>query len=153
AVFVVADLIAIVAASVGIWFVAGRALRPLRELTAMADEIGSSGDLSRRLPGPRRRDDVGRLATSFNAMMDRVADAYRRMAGANRAMADALAAQQRFTADASHELRTPLTTVRSNAGFLRANPDAAPADRAGALADIEAEGERMGRLVDDLLTL
>jgi len=153
-VFVVADIIALIAAAFGIWFAAGRALRPLRDLTAMADEIGRSADLSRRLPEPRRRrDDVDRLAVSFNAMMHRLADAYRRMADANRGMADALAAQQRFTADASHELRTPLTTVRSNAGFLRAHPDAAEADRANALADIEAEGERMGRLVDDLLTL
>jgi len=130
--------------------VAGRALRPLRQLTAMADEVGRSGDLSRRLPQVPgqvlRRDDVGRLTASFNAMMERLQEAYRRMA-------EALAAQQRFTADASHELRTPLTTVRSGAGFLRTHADAAEPDRAAALADIEAEAARMSRLVDDLLTL
>ena len=126
---------------------AGRALRPLRRAERrLADEIGRSADLARRLPPVARRDDVGRLTASFNAMMDRLQEAYRRLAAA-------LAAQQRFTADASHELRTPLTTIRSNAGFLLAHPDAAPADRAAALGDIEAESERMSRLVDDLLTL
>jgi len=145
-VLLLAALGSLVAAAVGIWLVAGRALRPLRQLTAMADEVGSSGDLGRRLPHVRRGDDVGRLTASFNAMMERLQDAHRRMA-------EALAAQQRFTADASHELRTPLTTVRSSAGFLRTHADAAEPDRAAALADIEAEAARMSRLVDDLLTL
>jgi two-component system OmpR family sensor kinase len=146
ALLVITGLGALVAASVGIWLVAGRALRPLRQLTAMADEIGRAQDLSRRLLPARRRDDVGRLTEGFNAMMDRLQDAYLRLAST-------LAAQRRFTADASHELRTPLTTMRSSAGFLRSHPDAAAEDRAAALADIEAEGARMSRLVDDLLTL
>ncbi len=148
AVLVLAGVGALLAAAVGIWLVAGRALRPLRQLTATVDEIGRSGDLGRRLPDVRNRrgDDVGRLTVGFNTMMARLQQAHRWMA-------DALAAQQRFTADASHELRTPLTTVRSNVGFLRAHADAAEPDRAAALADIEAESARMSRLVDDLLTL
>ena len=77
----------------------------------------------------------------------------RRLQQAHRRTADALAGQQRFAADASHELRTPLTTILNNASFLRAHPDAAGPDRAAALADIEAEAGRMGRLVGDLLTL
>jgi signal transduction histidine kinase len=87
-----------------------------------------------------------RLTRTFNTMLDRLEDARRRTA-------EALAAQQRFVADASHELRTPLTTIRNNAGFLRANPEAAQHDRAAALADLDAEAVRMTRLVDDLLTL
>jgi len=145
-VLLVSAIGSLVAAAVGIWLVAGRALRPLRQLTATADEVARSGDLGRRLPHVPRRDDVGRLTASFNAMMERLQDAHRRMA-------EALAAQQRFTADASHELRTPLTTVRSSAGFLRTHADAAEPDRAAALAEIEAEAARMSRLVDDLLTL
>jgi two-component system, OmpR family, sensor kinase len=146
AVLLVSAIGSLVAAAVGIWLVAGRALRPLRQLTAMADEVGRSGDLSRRLPQVPPRDDVGRLTASFNTMMQRLQEAYWRIA-------EALAAQQRFTADASHELRTPLTTVRGSAGFLRAHAEAAEPDRAAALADIEAEAARMSRLVDDLLTL
>ena len=146
AVVVASGFATMIAAAIGIWLTAGRALRPLRRLTATADEIGRSADLSRRLPPEPRGDELGRLTESFNAMLARLEDAYRRMASA-------LAAQQRFTADASHELRTPLTTVRSSAGFLRSHPDAAATDRAAALEDIEAESARMSRLVDDLLTL
>jgi signal transduction histidine kinase len=68
-------------------------------------------------------------------------------------MEAALAAQQRFTADASHELRTPLTTLRYNAEFLLQHPDARAPDRQAALRDIAGESERMGRLVEQLLTL
>lgn len=146
AILVVADVVGLTAGAVAIWLATGRALRPLRQLTATAHEVGRSADLGRRLPPVRQRDDVGRLTASFNTMMGRLQQASTRMA-------ETLAAQQRFTADASHELRTPLTSIRSNAGFLRANPDAAPADRAAALADIEAESARMSRLMDDLLAL
>lgn len=141
-----ADLIALGAAIIAIWLATGRALRPLRQLAATADEVGQSADLTRRLPPVRRRDHLGRLTASFNSMMDRLQHAHARLS-------TALAAQQRFTADASHELRTPLTTIRSNAGFLRAHPEAAPADIAAAVADIDVESQRMTRLVGDLLTL
>jgi signal transduction histidine kinase len=145
-VIVVADMVALAAAAVAIRLVAGRALRPLRQLAATADEVGRSADLSRRLPPVATQDDLGRLTVSFNAMMERLQHAYGRLSAM-------LAAQQRFTADASHELRTPLATIRSNAGFLRAHPDADPDERAGAVADIDAESGRMSRLVDDLLVL
>jgi signal transduction histidine kinase len=145
-IIVLADLIALLAASVAIWLATGRALRPLRQLATTADEVGRSADLTRRLPPVRRLDHLGRLTASFNAMMDRLQHAHARLS-------TALAAQQRFTADASHELRTPLTTIRSNAGFLRAHPDADRADTAAAVADIDLESQRMSRLVADLLTL
>ena len=155
ALFGASGLVTLVAASIAVWVATGRALRPLREMAAMADEVGRSADLGRRLPTPKamtngarrsRVDTVGRLATSFNAMMDRLQEAYARVAGA-------LTAQQRFTADASHELRTPLTTIRNNAEFLLQHPDARDADRAEALRDIAGESVRMSRLIDNLLTL
>jgi two-component system OmpR family sensor kinase len=68
-------------------------------------------------------------------------------------LADSLEAQRRFLADASHELRGPLTSIRSNAGFLVAHPDATEEDRSAALDDISAESERMSGLVDGLLAL
>jgi signal transduction histidine kinase len=167
AVLIVAALVTMAAAAVAISLVVRRALRPLRELTATADEVGRSPEGSRRLPPaprslskrrqasarPPRQDDVGRLTASFNGMLDRLEEANRRTVEAHQRTAAALAAQQRFAADASHELRTPLTTIRNNAGFLLAHPEAAEADRAAALADLEAESVRMSRLVDDLLTL
>ncbi len=144
--FAVSGFITFVAAATAVWVATGRALRPLRQMATMADEVGRSQDLGRRLPPVRTADAVGRLTTSFNAMMDRLQEAYARVA-------TALSAQQRFTADASHELRTPLTTVRNNAEFLLQHPDAHPSDREAALRDIAGESVRMSRLIDNLLTL
>jgi signal transduction histidine kinase len=143
---VVVAILGFCAAAGTIWLVIGQALRPLRQLTALVDEIGRSQDLSRRLPPVSTRDDVGRLTASFNAMMGRLQEA-------NRHLANGLIAQQRFTADASHELRTPLTTIRNNAGFLLRHTDAKVDDREAAVRDIAGESERMSRLVDNLLTL
>jgi len=144
--FTVSGFITFVAAAAAVWFATGRALRPLRQMAAMADEVGRSQDLTRRLPAVTTQDTVGRLTTSFNAMMDRLQEAYARVA-------NALAAQQRFTADASHELRTPLTTIRNNAEFLLQHPDARDTDREAALRDIAGESVRLSRLIENLLTL
>ena len=144
--FTVSALITFVAAAIAVWVATGRALRPLGQMAALADEVGRSQDLARRLPAVATRDPVGRLTTSFNAMLDRLQGAYGRVEAA-------LEAQQRFTADASHELRTPLTTVRNNAEFLLAHPDARPSDRDEALRDIAGESVRMSRLIDNLLIL
>lgn len=144
--FTITGAVMFIAAAVAVWVATGRALRPLGQLAALADDIGRSQDLTRRLPPVPRQDAVGRLSRSFNAMMDRLAEAYGRLAAA-------LEAQQRFTADASHELRTPLTTIRNNAEFLLQHPDARPADRQAALNDIAGESRRLSGLVENLLTL
>jgi two-component system OmpR family sensor kinase len=144
--FSVSGFITFAAAAVAVWVATGRALRPLRQMATLADEVGQSQDLGRRLPTSPVKDAVSRLSVSFNAMMDRLQEAYARVA-------TALAAQQRFTADASHELRTPLTTIRNNAEFLLQHPSAAPTDRDAALRDIAGESVRMSRLIENLLTL
>jgi signal transduction histidine kinase len=144
--FTIAGLVTFVAAAIAVWVATGRALRPLHQMAALADEVGRSQDLARRLPEQSTQDAVGRLSRSFNAMMDRLQEAYGRVA-------TALAAQQRFTADASHELRTPLTTIRNNAEFLLEHPVAKEEDRIAALRDIAGESVRMSRLVENLLTL
>ena len=139
-------VLTIVAVGVG-WLVAGRALRPLRELAATTEEIRRTGDLTSRLPAARnQKDEVGVLTDSFNRMLESLQESQGRLS-------DSLAAQRRFVADASHELRSPLTTVRNNAEFLSRHPEAADLDRGEALADIVAEGERMSALISDLLTL
>jgi len=123
-----------------IWLATGRALRPLRTMAAVAEEVGRTRDLRRRLPDVRPHgDEVGRLTDAFNDMLGRLEGAQE--------------SQRRFVADASHELRTPLTSIRGNAGLLLREPPPGAADARGALADIAAESERMSRLVEGLLTL
>jgi len=139
-------VVTLIAVAIVSWLVAGRAVRPLVTLSATTSAIGSTGDLGRRLPTSNTKDEVGRLTTSFNAMLDR-------LQAAQAELAAALAAQQRFVADASHELRTPLATIRTNAEFLRERPDATDADRSAAIADVASEAERMSHLVDGLLVL
>lgn len=143
---VVFGIVALIAAAIGAWFMAGRALRPLDVLARTTDEIGATGDLSRRLPEVSQDDEVGALTDSFNAMvasLERARDERDRT----------IEAQHRFVADASHELRSPLTSIRSNAGFLIEQPEASPHDRQEATEDIVDEARRMSDLVDRLLTL
>ena len=143
---IISAIVTLVAVAIVSWLVAGRAVQPLVALARTTSAIGMTGDLGQRLPPSPTRDEVGRLTTSFNAMLDR-------LQAAQSSLAAALAGQQRFVADASHELRTPLSTIRTNAEFLRGRPDAAGADRDAAVGDIVAEAERMSRLVDGLLVL
>jgi signal transduction histidine kinase len=143
---VISGVITVLAAAIAAWFVSGRALRPLNQAAATAEEIAETGDLSRRLPGTAVDDEVGTLSRNFNNMLDR-------LAATQQQLAESLDLQRRFVADASHELRTPLTTIRSNAGFLLDRPEASAADLRDATEDIAAEADRMTRLVGDLLTL
>ena len=136
---VVSAVPALIAALLASWLVAGRALAPLKAVAVAAEQIGRERDFGRRLPGRRSKDEVSRLAASFNGMLSRLQDAYE--------------AQRRFVADASHELRTPLTTIQGNAGLLARRPAVGGDVRDAAVADIGAESARMGRLVDRLLTL
>lgn len=129
-------LIAALAAS---WLVAGRALKPLKDVAGAADEIGRARDFGRRLPKRHSRDEVALLSTSFNRMLEQLQDSYD--------------SQRRFVADASHELRTPLTTIQGNAGLLAQGPPITEEVRRAAAGDIAAESERMSRLVDRMLTL
>lgn len=143
---VIAAIVTLIVVAIVSWLVAGRAVRPLVTLAQTTEAIGATGDLSRRLALNQSHDEVGRLVTSFNAMVARLQTSQADLAAA-------LAAQQRFVADASHELRTPLSTIRTNAEFLREQPEASPVDRNAAVADVVSEAERMSRLVDGLLVL
>ena len=142
----ISAIVTLIVVAIVSWLVAGRAVRPLVTLAETTQAIGTTGDLSKRLVPSRSHDEVGRLTTSFNAMIARLQSSQADLAAA-------LAAQQRFVADASHELRTPLSTIRTNAEFLREHSDATAVDRAEAITDVASEAERMSRLVDGLLLL
>ena len=143
-----ASIVGIGLAAVGGWALAGRALRPVDKVTATAATIaaggGAAASLATRLAVPATRDEIARLAITFNAMLDRLETAF--------------ATQRRFVADASHELRTPLAAIRGNVDVMlrqtsSPHPDQPPDDRTEALADMQRESARMARLLDDLLLL
>lgn len=130
--------IAVAIAAVGGYFLAYRALRPVEELRRAAEDYGAT-DLSRRLaPKDLRDDELGRLARTLDAMLDRVASAVEQ--------------QRRFTGDASHELRTPIATILADASLSLERSRSAEEHRA-AIARIESEAARMARIVDGLLVL
>ena len=115
------------------------ALRPLQRVTATSERI-AAGDLGQRTDLRAGRDEIGRLATSFDRMVDRLEQTLR--------------AQRQFVADASHELRTPLTSLGGLIEMLLLGADrgdAATTQRA--LRSAHREVERLARLVGDLLTL
>jgi two-component system OmpR family sensor kinase len=129
----------------GAWAVIRLALRPLDQMTQVANEI-TEGDLSRRVSPATPRTEIGRLGLSLNRMLVRIEEAF-----AARARSEER--QRRFLADASHELRTPLASIRGYAELFRLGParDAEPLARA--MARIESDAARMGVLVDGLLAL
>jgi len=143
------SVVGLALAIVGGWLLAGRALRPVDRVTATAAQIaagdGTAASLATRLRVPDTGDEIARLSRTFNAMLDRLEVSFQ--------------AQQRFVADASHELRTPLTAIRGNVEVLGRQlaalqtSDARKEDLEAAIADVQRESARMGRLIDDLLFL
>ena len=129
--------VALIAAGAGGSFLAARALRPVDRITRTAEQIGAE-DLSLRLESPGMDDELGRLTSAFNGMIDRLERAFQR--------------QQRFTADASHELRTPLAVIRSLAEVALTSPRDESYDTR-TYASICEESERLTHLVESLLTL
>jgi len=119
-----------------VWKLTGRALSPVEAMRAEVDEI-SGTELHRRVPDPGGSDEIARLASTMNTMLERLEVAAR--------------AQRRFVADASHELRSPVAIIRQHAEVALAHPDRTSARE---LAEIVlVEDLRVQRLVEDLLLL
>jgi two-component system OmpR family sensor kinase len=127
------SVVVLLVATVIAWFVAGRLLRPVRELTEAAESISDS-DLTRRIP-VEGDDEISRLSETFNAMLDRLERAF--------------AVQRAFVDDAGHELRTPITIVRGHLELMGDDPE----DRRETMAVVNDELDRMARIVDDMLVL
>jgi two-component system, OmpR family, sensor kinase len=122
--------------------IADRAMRPIASLTALARDIASTRDPSRRMPVPAADDEVGELARTMDGMLEALDEA-------RSEREQALERQREFVADASHELRTPLTSVQANLELMQA---AGAADEQ-ALDSALSSTKRMSRLVSDLLLL
>ena len=131
-----ASLATLLIATLGGYWLAGRAMSPVKKITQAAREIGET-DLRRRL-NLKGHDELGELADTFDDMLARLQAAFER--------------QRQFTADASHELRTPLTIVDLEADRALSKRRT-PEDYERALTVIKSENEYMSRLVNELLTL
>jgi heavy metal sensor kinase len=136
-VILVAYPLALLAAGAGGLFLANRALSPIDTVTRAAREISGS-DLSRRLELDLPDDEVGRLSRTFDEMIARLEEAFRR--------------QRQFTADASHELRTPLTAIKGQAEVALQRERTVEEYRE-VLRSVNADVDRMIRLVGTLLLL
>jgi two-component system sensor histidine kinase MprB len=117
--------------------VATEALRPVRRLSAAAERVAQTGNLSERVE-VTSHDELGRLATRFNAMLA--------------ALEESVGRQRRLVADASHELRTPLTAVRTNVDLLREG-HLAQDEAQRALEEASAELSALTTLIADLVEL
>ncbi|MCB0208957.1 MAG: HAMP domain-containing protein [Anaerolineae bacterium] len=133
----VAIPIVLLLSAVGGLFLANRALAPVATITSTARQIGAA-DLSQRLNLNLPDDEIGHLARTFDAMLDRLDSAFQR--------------ERQFTADASHELRTPLGFLKTQLSLARSRPRDA-ATLLQMMADMENDVDRMTNLVEQMLTL
>jgi len=126
-----------IAAALGL-AVSRAALAPVRRLTATAENVTKTGDLSERIESSDR-DELGRLAASFNAMLG--------------ALEESTRAQRQLVADASHELRTPLTSLRTNIEVLASERQLPPGERERLLKDVVEQLGEMTTLISELIDL
>ena len=135
-VLLVASPLAVAASMLGVWFLAGRALRPVDAITLTAQRI-AAGDLTQRIQ-TRSKDEIGRLASTFNDMIARLETSFRQI--------------RQFSADASHELRTPLTIIKGETELALRKPRSPEMYREALESNLE-EIDRMNRIVEELLFL
>ena len=120
-------------------------IAPIASLTDAAGHIEATGDLRRRI-AVGGSDEVARMASSFNAMLDRVQSSQAALEASSRA-------QRQLVADASHELRTPVTVLRTNVEVLQVAGEFSESQRAKLLADIVEQTDELTALVGDLIEL
>ena len=120
------------------WSVAGRALRPVRQMTAATRRI-SEDNLHERLAVSGPDDELKDLADTIDGLLGRLESAF--------------AGQRRFVANASHELRTPLATMRASLDVAMAKPEPAPPQTVALAARLRGELDQVDRLLDGFLTL
>lgn len=129
-------VLGLLAAALG-WLLMRRTTKPLADLTAATERIAATHDLTPL--GLSGDDEVGRLATSFDQMLE--------------ALRSSREQQRRLVQDAGHELRTPLTSLRANVDFLQRASDLPAEQRAAILAGLKSEIAELGGLVDEVVVL
>ncbi|HEY0995675.1 MAG TPA: ATP-binding protein [Gemmatimonadaceae bacterium] len=130
--------VALLLSALGGWLLARRSLAPMIALRERAARIGAT-NLGERLPIANPADEVGRLATVFNALLARLERAFTQ--------------QRQFMADASHELRTPVAVVQHEVSLALSRSHRPAAEYEDALRVVRDAGRRLRRIVDDLFLL
>ena len=136
-VFLATGPLTVLATLAGGYFLARRALAPVRRMTDTARQI-SADRLGERIAVDNPGDELGRLAATLNAMLDRLGQSFTEM--------------QRFTADAAHELRTPLAVIRNEAEVALRQPRTGE-EYGRVLENLLEETVRLGQTADQLLFL
>lgn len=130
--------LAVVLAALGGYFLARRSLSPVASMSDQAEHIGAT-NLQDRLAVKNTTDELGRLAGSFNALLDRLEESFQ--------------LQRRFVADASHELRTPVAILTGEAEVALSKSDRTPEEYRESLEILHKESLRLKKIVEDLFTL
>ena len=120
------------------WLIARHAFKPVRQITDTVDAINDGDDLTARIGLHRGRDEIHRLAATFDSMFDRLELSFN--------------AEKRFASDASHELRTPVSIILAECEYARANAHTVE-DYQESLDVVERQGRRMSRLINQLLNI
>jgi signal transduction histidine kinase len=131
----IGGLVTLSLASCGGWLLARAALRPVDQMRREADAVSGS-DRTRRLPVPSTGDEVARLGSTLNSMLDRLEDAFQH--------------ERRFVDEASHELRTPVTILKTELE-LALSRSRSPTEIEAALRSALQETDRLAALAEDLL--
>jgi two-component system, OmpR family, sensor kinase len=137
-IFYLAVPLALLLAGLGGWLLARKSLTPVVQMSEQARRIGAE-NLGERLPVANPRDELGRLAATFNELLGRLNASFDR--------------QRQFMADASHELRTPLYVMRTAAEVTLEQPHREEGEYRDALLMVEAQARRLTRIVEDMFTL
>ncbi len=137
ALMLVGGPLALILAGIGGFFMAGRALHPIDRITRTAQAITVS-DLNQRIAYAGPADEVGRLAHTFDGMLNRLQTAFER--------------ERRFTSDAAHELRTPLAALKGRIGVTLGQPRQ-PQVYVETLQEMEGQVDRIIHLSNDLLLM
>lgn len=134
---IILPAIVVVAAVIG-WLIARHAFKPVRQITDTVDAINDGTDLTARIGLHRGRDEIHRLAATFDRMFDRLERSFD--------------SEKRFASDASHELRTPVAIILAECEYAHQNAQTVE-DYRESLEVVERQGRRMSTIINQLLNI
>jgi two-component system, OmpR family, sensor histidine kinase MprB len=132
-------IVAALLSAAALAWITRRVLAPVHDVATLAERVARTNDLRDRVPQAAGDDELARLTSSINRMLDRLESSD--------------AALRRLVGDASHELRNPITSLRGNLELLMSGTPISDEDRAAALSDAYAQTRDLEQLVEDLLEL